>query len=373
MKFTLGLVTDLSRIVSRRIERFFIPKFEGYGTNYKEICESIIDDCYYDGFFHVSKGHFRNFFVRDFSIVAKHLVNLGYKKQVYDTINFAFDKFMKHHITTTITKTIFGYQCYDLPNFGFDSIALFLKTIIDTGFPLTEGHKKFILDELNHMRKNYLDSNDLPKLNMAFSSIRDLQKRQRSCYDVAMLAYIQNNLGKVNISFEFKTNFREYLLKEYWNGSYFYDDITKKDYFSTDSNIFPFWLDVFDSEEMFEKVNKTILDLGLAKPLPIRYNSQEEIKHIKFIPEEFLISGYEKDVLWIHLGLVYLDVLKKFNKYNLLKDHLENLKKITEKYGNFVEVLFENLTPYKSLFYFCDESLSWCASFLDLYESINIT
>jgi len=367
----LGTITDLNRIVLRRVKKLLVPHFKRQGSNYKTICHSILKNCYYDNFFHVSSGNFKNFFVRDFSIIAKHLINIGYKKEVFSTINFAFDSFMNSgHVATTITKTIFGYQAYDLPDYGFDSPALFVKIIFDSDYKLNDRQKRFLYQELEHMRKKYLDEQDLPKLDLTFSSMRDLQKRKRACYDVAMLAYLQQTLSELGLNFEFKTNYKGYLMNEYWNGEFFYDDLTKQNYFSTDANIIPFWLGIFNSKEMFEKVHKIIKRLNLAEPLPIKYNANEQIPSVKFRECEIFNKNYESGAIWIHLGLIYLDLLKEFDKNNELKIHLTKMKELVEKYGTLVEVLYDDLTPFKSLFYFCDEGMSWCASFFDLYEQI---
>lgn len=370
-----GLVSDTYRVVSRRIKRSFKPIKE-YDGDFNDIIHTIVKECYYDDFFHVSNGHFRSFFTRDFCFVAKHLINLGYKKEVYKTIDFAFNQFMKKgRITTTITKFGRIYIAYDLPTYGIDSIAFFLKTIEDSKYKLDNEKLDFIQKNLSLLERRYLDEKGLPKRSLHFSSIRDLSIRRQSCYDLTMLAYIQKWIKNkwikknrpFNLSFKSKVNYKDYILKEYWNNEFFYNDIEKNKVFTSDSNLFLFWLDILNERTYFDKINRKIKKLKLDQPLPLKYNIKESMDKINFRFDEFLMRGYERDVIWIHLGLIYIDVLIKFKEYKQANEYLKKMKELTEKYKNFVEVLVDVDKPFKSLFYFCDESLIWGASFLDNY------
>ena len=69
-----------------------------------------------------------------------------------------------------------------------------------------------------------------------------------------------------------------------------------------------------------------------------------------------LSKDWEHDTVWLHLGMCYLDIVKKADK-KLLKKYLFSLKEWVEKNGNMYEVLEPNGKPLKSFFYKADDGM----------------
>jgi GH15 family glucan-1,4-alpha-glucosidase len=362
---------DITRIFLRRMLNP-TAKIHRKGDTLEEISKKVLDECFFEGFFHVSPNNFRSFFVRDFAIVAKPLSDLGYKEQVHSTIRFALRHFMKAgRITTTISKDIIGYRCYNLPFHGIDSYALILKAIDDSGYEMSREERRFLLVQIRWMRDNLLDKEGLPMKKKYFSSIRDQAIKKSSCYNVAMLGYI-------NLFFEHnkmrsplrKFDYKKMLLEKYWNGEFYHDDIDHKGIFCSDSNIFPFWLGIDTAESRFEKVMKQIIDKNLDLPYVLKYNTKEDAKKLRFTRWRFIFPNYETYTIWTHLGIVYLQALVMMGKKEAAKEHVDRMVGFIEKHGNIVEVLAPDGRPYRSLFYLADESLSWIAGVWQLHREL---
>ena len=353
---------DITRIFLRRMLNP-TAKIHRKGDTLEEISKKVLDECFFEGFFHVSPNNFKSFFVRDFCIIAKPLCELGYKEQVHSTIDFAFRHFMKKgRITTTISKGLFGYGCYNLPHNALDSYALFMKTIQDSGYKISKEQKNFLLKQARWVRNNLLEKNGLPLGKKYFSSIRDHTKRKSSGYNIAMLGYINLFFERNKIKSPLaKFDYKKILLDDYWNGDFYHDDLGHKGIFCSDSNIVPFWLELDTAQTRFEKVMKQIIDKNLDLPYVLKYNTKEDAKKIRFTHWRIFNPNYETYTIWTHLGIIYLQTLVMMGKKEAAKEHFDRIVGFIEKHGNIVEVLTPDGRSYESLFYLADESLSWIA------------
>ena len=69
--------------------------------------------------------------------------------------------------------------------------------------------------------------------------------------------------------------------------------------------------------------------------------------------------------VWTHTGPLFIKLIKKINPakarmYNAL------YKELIEKYGNYPEVLNEDLTPFQTRFYMSDECILWAVNYINL-------
>jgi len=151
-----------------------------------------------------------------------------------------------------------------------------------------------------------------------------------------------------------KYNIKKAIKQNLWSGKYFYDDITKKEIITGDSNVMPFWTGVFTDKKMFKNCVDSIKKAGLDKPIPLKYSTGKKLK--MNIVSKF-VSNYEHDAIWMHMGLLYAQLVKGYKpKY----------KKLIEKHSNFLEVFNPDGTPFRSKFYYADESMLWSANYLTL-------
>jgi len=348
------------------VRRNGLKKYKG---NSKEICKKILDDCYNKKkkYFQVSAGHFNLFYTRDFGWIVKSLLELGYKKEVKNTLEYALGIFEKHgRVRTTINPEGVGF---DFPIYAVDSLPYMVYSLACLrDKKLVKRYKGFLEKEIRYFVEAVVDKKTgLVRKDKSFSSMKDYSKRVSSCYDNCMLYLLQKSCDKIGLkSLLKKYNYKKLIVDNFWTGEYFLDDLSGKDYVAGDANVFPFWTGVVDDKEMLRKVIASILRYKLDYSLPLKY-TQDKNSNVDFILIELFAKGYERSTIWTHMGLLYLHVLGKSEK-KLLLHYLEKYKENIMKYKTFLEVLREDGSPFRMSFYYSDEGMSWCANYLTLLK-----
>lgn len=337
-------------------------KYEG---NAEEVCKQIITDCYNveNNYFMVSPGHFNQFYMRDFAMVCEALLNLGYEEEVKNTLVYVLERYSEaDEITTQITPK--GVPV-NFPYYTPESLAYLvrcLKLLNDVN--LLEKYKFFIIRKTEELVNNELDVSGLLRQDKYYSSMKDHSKRKSSCYNNCLVAMLKKDLQELGWNNALNgINIKKAIAKSFWNTSYFYEDLTKEKMITGDANVFAFWSGVFEDENMFEKAMLCMKEARLDFPFALRYRND---KKGNFNFADVLVNGYEKDTVWIHLGVCYLQTLYKFDKSVELKKHLISYTKKINEHQNFLEVYTAQGKPFSSLFYECEGSMIWCASYLDL-------
>lgn len=82
--------------------------------------------------------------------------------------------------------------------------------------------------------------------------------------------------------------------------------------------------------------------------------------------QELFVGDYERDAVWMNMGLCFLDVLKKFSREKELKAYLGQYKRIVEEHQTFLEVFDSRGRPFRTLFYRCDAGMLWASKLVDL-------
>ncbi len=357
-------LTYAARIFLTSLKSRIKPK--KYSGSANEICHQIIDDCWNGSFFQTSTTNFPQFWSRDFGWCCRSLLQLGYKNKVHQTLRYALNRFQKYgKVTTTITP---GGKAFDIPNPGIDSLPYLIHSIKISNFPYL-SYKKFLNWQIRKFFEEIIDPlTGLVRPEKHFSSMKDLSVRKSSCYDnvmVAMLAKDLKEMKKLKSPFG-KYDYQDLIKKHFWEGNFFYDDLTKKDYVSGDANVFPFALGIIQDKEMLKSALGKIKETGLDVPMPLKYTKKEA--NVKFILEEFLVRGYELDSIWTHMGPFYIQLMKKINP-ELAKKYKQDYKQMIETYGNYLEVLSDKdgkIKPFRTPFYFCDRGMLWAANYLTL-------
>lgn len=336
-----------------------------YDGNAKDVCRQIISDCYNvkNEYFMVSPGHFNQFYMRDFGMVCKALLNLGYEEEVKSTLTYA----LKHYsaadnITTQITP---NHVPINFPYHTPESLAYLVRCLVLLNDKaLLQTYKYFIIRKTEEVIQEDIAVNGLLRDDKYFSSMKDHSKRKSSCYNNCMVAMLKNDLEILQWPTSLqKINVKKNIKQAFWNQTYFFEDVTKEEAVTGDANIYPFWTGVFKSNDMFEKALSSMKKAGLDSPFPQKYRNDTKGR---FNFANLLVNGYEKDTVWIHLGLCYMQTLQKFDKTAELKKHLIAYTKNINEHNNFLEVYTSKGKPFKSLLYECEESMIWCAIYLDL-------
>jgi hypothetical protein len=349
-------LTEAARILKRSFSR----SFKEYEGSPEDICKQIVADCWNGTYFQTSAGHFSGFYVRDFAWVVDALLHMDYKKEVRQTLEYALEHFQRNgKITTTLTPKGKGVDIHDI---GPDSLALLLTSLrAAKARSLVKKHKRFLEEEaIRYKRECINPATGLIQRHKYFSSMKDMYKRDSSCYDNWMLAIISRELNYFKLSNPFKDyNYDKLIEKTFWNNNHYWDDMSRT-VISSDANIVPCFWDLIDDKKK-NTVLSSIRKQGLCRPLPAKYTSQRNTKQ-ELTTLKLVAGNYEGTAIWMHLGVMYLTNLAKTNKPEA-KKALKQFHKLIKKYKTFPEVLSEDgKKPFSTPFYFCDEAMIWAAN-----------
>ncbi len=356
----LDYFTQGSRIfLSSWKRRISSKKYDG---NAQEICQKVIQDCWNGRFLQTSTGNFIQFWTRDFGWSTNSLLKLGYQKEVQQSLRYAINRFKQFNkITTTLTPR---GKPFDFPIYSVDTLPWLIHSIKLSKLSY-HSHRFFLNKEIRKFFVKVIDpQTGLVKPNKHFSSMKDFSVRKSSCYDNCMVGMLAKDLEKMKLDNPFKKyNYPELIKRHFWHGEYFYDDLSKNDYVAGDANIFPFLCGLIKNEKMLKSVIKQIEGAILDEPFPLKYTYSRD--KINFVWQEFFLRNYESDAIWMHMGPLYVNLIKQVDKVKA-KDYREKYKKLIEKHGNFLEVFNSNGKPFSTSFYYCDSGMLWAANYLVL-------
>jgi hypothetical protein len=341
--------------------------FHKYSGDDVKIAEQIIDSCWNKEkqYFQVSSGHFNEFYCRDFGICAEALVKLGHKEKVIKTLDYALSRFKKHgSITTSISPS---GKCFDFPYYAVDSLPFIIHAIrVSNAKDVLKRYKDFLVKELDNYYETVFDNSvRLVRNDRYFSSMKDYSKRESACYDNCVLSMLSDDLSEIKFYNPFSDyDIKRSILHNFWSGEYFYDDLSQQKIVTGDANVFPFWCGVIDSKHLFELCMASIEKARLAKPFPLKYTTKPERIHRMHLLEIFA-GDYERDSIWAHLAMCFLDVVKKYDKKRFTT-YMQQYRQLILKHRNFLEVYRRDGEPFHTRFYHADESLLWVAKYLSL-------
>jgi len=360
-------LSEAYRIFKRKlnVNKKGIKKYKG---NAKEICKQIVKDCWNGKYFQTSAGHFSEFYMGDFGWCVDSLVILGYKKEVNKTLSYALSIYSKKGLKTTITP---NEKTVDIFAYGPDTLAFLIRSLrVTNAKNLINKYKSFLINEINLLFRKYFNpETGLIYEDKKLSSIKDHSIRKSSTYDNMMVAMLSDELNKLNFYNPFKKyDIKKSIKQNLWNGKFFYDDLNKKQYVTGDSNVFPFWTEVFKDKKMLKSCIESIKKANLDKPFPLKF-SDKNYKHKKRFIGIFAKS-YQDDSIWTHIGLLYISLIKKIDK-KLAKYYINKYTKIIEENKNYLEIFDSKGKPFKTLFYYSDESMLWAANYLTLIQELS--
>jgi hypothetical protein len=352
---------------ARRVKKEGLPVYEGTP---EQIAEQIIDSCWDADkkYFRVSDGHFAEFYTRDFGMCAEALVGLGYGKQVLQTLEYALERFQKHgRITTSISP---DGVCFDFPTYAADSLPFLVHALnVANAGSIVTKYQDFLKKEVDHYFKAVFDPQvSLVRHDVHFSSMKDYAQRYSSCYSNCMLSMLADDLVPIGIESPFvHYNIKRSILSHFWSGVHFYDDWNVKPVVTGDANTFPFWCGVTGDESTFRTVLQSVRDAGLDRPFPLKYSAEADAGH-KTNWLDMFAGDYEKDSVWMHLGLCFLDVVKRFDP-GLFTQYMAQYEALINKHKNFLEVYDRNGEPFHNQWYWTDDSMLWVSKWLWLKKS----
>ncbi|MBN2141781.1 hypothetical protein JW711_00480 [Candidatus Woesearchaeota archaeon] len=372
----LVYIPEIIRMLSRRIRVCFFG-VRRYAGSSSQVGKKIIHDCYDEkkGYFRVSAGHFCEFYCRDFGWCAESLVNLRYKDKVVSTLRYALTVFEAHgRVEQTISPA--GIAFTFPGRYSPDSLAFLVHAVRASGDRnLVKRFKPFLEREVARYFKEVIDSRTgLVKRGVQFSSMKDYSVRSSSCYDNCMTAMLKEDLDFLGLANPFRRyDYHSLIIRNFWNGSFFVDDLSKaKDdplnAVTGDSNVFPLWAGVVKEGKVLRGALRAVMKEGLDVPLPLKYTAGHR-KGQRMIRWEFFAGDYERDAVWAHMGLLYIDLLSRINK-PLARKRLAEYRKRILQHKNFLEVYDRNGKPFRTPLYYSDESMLWVANYLVLEKDL---
>jgi hypothetical protein len=353
-------LTEGARIFRASWRRRFFP--QRYDGDAAAICHRIVRDCWNGRFFQTSTGNFPQFWTRDFGWCAESLTALGYRKEVHRTITYALSIFSRAGRTfTTITPR--GVP-FDFPTESVDSLPWLMRAIVASGYDVTP-YSHFLEREISRFFSTVIDRNiGLVRQDIHFSSMKDFAVRQSSCYDNCMVASLKHDLEAIGLHNPLRRfDYPSLIVKHFWNGIYFSDDMTQKSYVAGDAQVFPFFLGIIDDMEKLKSCIHEIKKENLDVPFPLKYTSSR--RGVQFIPQEIFLRNYESNAIWTHMGPLYIKIVKRVDARAYA--HYQRIyTEMIEKHKNYLEVFTQKGEPYHSPFYYCDSGMLWAANYLTL-------
>jgi hypothetical protein len=338
--------------------RLFPRRYKGKA---EVICRQIVKDCWNGHFFQTSTGNFSQFWTRDFGWCIQSLMKLGYEKEVHHTLRYALNRFSKYKgIKCAITP---AGRPFDFPKEAVDSLPWLIHSIRIGKFPY-HSYKNFLNSEIKRFFASVVHENGLVKKEQHFSSMKDHAVRQSSCYDNCMLGMLAKDLRDLKLENPCSDfDYPDLIKKYFWNGSYFFDDLSRKAYVAGDANLFPFILGLINDREMLQSALQQIRQAGLDNPFPLKYTVDG--KDIKLIWQDVFVKDYETNAIWMHMGPLYVKMVASVEP-KLANVYLEKYQDLIEQAGNYMEVYTVEGKPYSSPFYYSDSGMLWAANYLTL-------
>jgi hypothetical protein len=301
--------------------------------------------------------------MRDFGFCVDSLLKLGYKEEVHKTLEYAMDIYSKQGLKTTITPK---GNAVDIFMYSPDSLAFLVRSLrAADAKDLVKKYESFLKKEIEKFYNNVIDQKTgLVRTDRYFGSMKDEAKRRGSCYDNIMAAMLSDELDKLKIHNPLeKYDFTKVIKHFFWNKEYFVDDMKgDKEIVTGDANVFPFWSGIFTDKEMLKKAIKKIQENKLDEPFPLKYSN---VKSHKLIFVQNFVPDYETNSCWLHMGSLYVQMVKKIDERKAA-EHKKQYKELIEKHHNFLEVFDSDGKPFRSRFYYSDESMLWAANYLTL-------
>lgn len=332
-----------------------------FGTA-EDICKLTINDCWNGRYFQTSTNNFPQFWTRDFGWCTKSLLKLGHEEKVHHTLRFAMNRFKNYNkVTTTITL---GGKPFNFPTEAVDSLPWLIHSIRLSKFPYYE-HRVFLNAQVQRFFKWFINPHTgLVRPDIHVSSIKDLAQRKSSCYDNCMVGMLALDLRELKLENPFeKYSYPELILEHFWNGAFFFDDLTKKMYVAGDANIFPFLSGLVHDQARMASSLRSMGEAGLTEPFPLKYTSTRQ--GVSFIWQEFFLRNYEGTSIWTHLGPFYIKLLQHVDK-DKAELYKERYRQTIEKHGNYLEVFDGEGKPFSTPFYISDRGMLWAANYLTL-------
>ncbi len=318
-------------------------------------------------------GHFCEFYARDFGWCTESLLLLGYRKEVISTLDYALSAFQRHGKVEQSINPAGRPFTFPGGKYSPDALAFIARSLrLTADRKLIVKYRDFLNSEVKRYFELVIDrKTGLVRKDRSFSSMKDYSIRQSSCYDNVMTAMLSFDLDALGLPNPFKRwDYHRLIIKHFWTGKYFLDDLSGSKAVCGDANVLPFWSGVVTDKSTLKKAAASMMREGLDKPFPLKY-THRRFSGQKMIGKEIFAGNYERDAIWPHVGLMYIKVVALLDK-GLARHYLSQYEKQVLLHKNFLEVYDRDAKPFKNFFFHADEGMLWVANFLWLKKELSI-
>lgn len=280
----------------------------------------------------------------------------GDSDRIHQTWTWALERFARAgRITTTILR---DGTAAELPAQSHDALPWTiraLRTLNDRD--LVNRYRPFLETIVKQFAEDVVET-ATGIMRRALLGIRDAVRYRASAYNITMLAMLSDDLDALGLTNPFRAvRYDRILVDRYWTGTHFRADLFG-DHFSSEANLFPFWCGVIDDRGMWERVVKTIRELQLTNPFPIRYAPERRMFPVLWHAALFL-PNYQGTTVWTWLGAIYLQLCRRFK--TIVPEEERAFQQMIVRFRTFPELLSPNGSWYRTLFYTADDGMIWAA------------
>lgn len=349
-----------------------------YKGDFFEIGTQIIKDRWVDKFFVVGSGlSINNFWLRDFGFSVDSLLNLGYFKEVDQTIDYILNIYKRSNKVTT-TISLFDYP-YDVFTYATDSLPWLIYIIKKSSNKnLLVDNKEFI----NYLVEDYYSkvfdvTTNLVKGNKRYSEPKDVVKTKstmvNNTFMLWLIKLLEETPGLVNPFPKF-LNVKDTIFSKYWNKDHFKNDLDENLHieFSSDSNLWPYALNLFTEKELIQNSLEMIDRHNLNLPFPLKYHQYALPGKFYYPINRLLVPNYQGNSIWLLNTHYYLDLLSRFSK-SRANEYLNIIIEKTEFLGNFYEVFeVDGGSPLRGrLGIDIGKGMLWICNYMNLKNKFN--
>jgi hypothetical protein len=368
----VGGILGTLRAEYRQLHNRYYGTIEHIDGSAQEVCATIVDRLWEGDFYRTSLGHFDFFWMRDFGTVCESLVKLGNVTRVHHTLRWALYHYRRAGaVTTCIDK---AGNTFNAPaRRSVDALPWLLHCIAVSEYYPSESEKKFLEKQLQKYTRMFLekDTGNLRR-KIRFAEMRDAVFYDRSAYSIALIARMARCVEELKLEgFTFKEKqYRDDLMKNYWNGEYFVADRSTP-VFSAECALMPFFLNVIDDRDLADKTVDYITKAKLNAIYPMQYGEEGHAHLFKYRigMGQRLMPNYTGTSIWTWHGTFYLHVLRKYGRPEYHVQYA-NFAAMIERHGNYPELLNQDGSWYYAPIYRSDPGMVWAALFLELPKSL---
>lgn len=362
---TIGRILGTLRAEYRQLANRYFGRIERFEGDAKEICQQILDKLWYKNFYRTSLGHYDFFWMRDFGTVCKPLVELGHTDRVHRTLRWALRHYRKSGTVTTCIDSVGNtFNAPDLK--AIDTLPWLLHCLWVSRYPLKKSERIFLIRQLRKYTDTFLDSRTgMIRSGIRYAEMRDAVIYDRSAYAVTLVARMSYCADKLDLPFPYPlASYRQKLIHHYWAGSYFRADL-QTDAFSAECALFPFFLGVIDSKEMFERTYDYIASKKLNRPYPLKYTDQPDAFRYRPWMTAPLMPNYAGTSIWSWHGVFMLHIMKRHDHPAYPREY-KKFSEMIERHKTWPEMLNPDGSWYLAPIYKSDPGMVWVALFIVL-------